>query len=271
MTTLFGARIALHGATPLYDRKNLERVLDVLEARGLAPQKAGLDERQRKPYERAATMARLAAPPRPLRQTHMYLWRTTALKYGASLALWDAAYLGFDFKPTPPASEWPRVFELADALADCFHPDWGAAGIRFDLRDDVKRAPAQGDEVDATFVHSATTLFPVDYLSAGPLGLASRTYIGSFFADQLGRDRIESLPLVVEKLAWGGYRIDLVATHPIYLRYSMPGVAAWRTCARPVCSECQCTTVVSWRAGSAVQTFAEGVTDDSRAEGDTRW
>ncbi|MEP6859859.1 MAG: hypothetical protein ABJE66_04515 [Deltaproteobacteria bacterium] len=211
MTTLFGARIALHGATPLYDRKNLERVLDVLEARGLVPQKAGLDERERKPYDRAATTGRLAEPPTPFRQTQMYLWRTAALKYEASLALWDSAYVGFDFKPTPPASDWARIFDLADALAECFQPDWGAAGIRFDLRDDLKRAPAQGDELDADLMHSATAVFPVDYVSAGPLGLGPRTYIGSFFADQLGRDRIESLPLVVDKLAWGGYRIDLVA------------------------------------------------------------
>lgn len=210
MTTIYRARLALCGTTPLYDRENLEPVLDVLEARGLAPQKAGLDERHRTSYDRASTLARLPDPPRPLKQTDLYLSRSAAPSYEGSLALSDAANVRILLDPPPPQSEWARVFELADALAESFHPDWGGTGITFELRDDVKRAPAPGDELDADLLDSAAYLRPLDYLRAGPLGLAPRTYIGPFYADQLGRERIESLPLVVEKLAWDGYRVDLV-------------------------------------------------------------
>jgi hypothetical protein len=210
MTTLLRARITLHGVTPLYDRRNLGDVLDVFDQAGLAPQKWGLDERQLKPYERAATIGRLATPPRPYEQTHLYLRRSASLKYEAALSLWDAAELEVSFEPTPPASEWARVFQLSDGLVERFLPDWGAVGIAFDLRDNRRRAPASGDELDAYLINASTYLGSLDYMRAGPLGLGPRTYVGPFFADQLGRDRIESLPLVVEKLGWGGYRIDLV-------------------------------------------------------------
>ena len=226
MTTLFRASIALHGTTPLYDRKNAAQVLDVLDARGLTPQKAGLEERAKKPYERDGVLGLLSERPTAFAQTKMYLWRTARLKYMAWLALWDEARIVVEFEPTPPPTEWQSIFELGDALAAVFQPDWGAAGIAFDLRADVRRAPADADEMDACLVTASTSLDGLQYRRSGPSGLSWRTYIGPFFVEQFGRERIESLPLVVEKLAWGGYRIDLV---PEPWKADFPTVLeAWR-------------------------------------------
>jgi len=158
----------------------------VLDARGLTPQKVGRHERERKPYDRATALGMLAERPTPYEQSYVYLWRTAALKYEASLSKWDAAYLELSFKLTPPASEWARVFELADALAEFFHPDWGAAGIAFDLRAALTNKLVTDDERDAYFIHSATCLLPIDYVRHGPQGLGARRYIGPFFAEQFG-------------------------------------------------------------------------------------
>jgi hypothetical protein len=210
-TTFLRGRIALHGTTPLYDRKNLEQVLDVLDTHGFAPAKAGLDERDRKPYTREAALGLLSARPTPYEQTDLYIWGSKRAPYSASLALWNRAYVGINFEPTPPASMWAGIFELADALAAVFQPDWGAVGIDQDLRDDLKREFANDDERDLYLVGEGVGLLPKDYIRRGPHGLAPRTYIGPFFAEQFGRDRIESLPLIVDKLSWGGYRVDLAS------------------------------------------------------------
>jgi hypothetical protein len=209
MTTLLRAQIAFHGTKPLYDRSRLSQVLDVLEERGVLPAKAGLDERNRKPYTRETVLGLLADPPTPYKQAYLYLWATKPMRYWASLALWERANLGIELEPTPPADRWPGIFELADALAAIFEPDWGAVGIVFDARDDLKRDFANDDERDFYLLAEGIGLYPKDYVQRGPHGLAPRTYIGPFFAEQFGRDRIESLPLLVEKLEWGGYRVDL--------------------------------------------------------------
>lgn len=120
-------------------------MLDVLEARELAPQKAGLDERERKSYERADTTVG-SLRHRRLTSKLIYIGGEVRPLITRRHSLWDAAYVEIHFEPTPAESEWARVFELADALAECIHPDRGAAGITFDRRNDLRRAPANRDE-----------------------------------------------------------------------------------------------------------------------------
>src|SRR5690606_12385225 len=93
-----------------------------------------------------------------------------------------------------------------------FRPDFGAAHVAVGLRDedDMDEPWANDDERDAELMYYASLIAPVDYYSQGPTGLAMRSYIGPHFASQFGTQRLDSLPLVVEKQAWGGYRIDLV-------------------------------------------------------------
>jgi hypothetical protein len=227
MTThVFKGSISLHGTKALYDRRNLERVLDVTETCGFTPSSYGLDERGGARYTRKGALDLLAEPPLAFEQTKLFVRQKAPTKYFAALKLWDQAGVWFEFDPKQSEGTWARMFALADALANAFEPDWGATALIVDLRDDVTRPTASDDERDAALLSRAGYVASVDYNSHGPEGLAMRTYIGPFFADQLGRERIETLPLIVEKLAWGGYRVDLV---PEPWRLDMRGLLdAWR-------------------------------------------
>jgi len=205
-----GARSTQHGTQALYDRRNLEKVLETIETQRFAPSRAGLDERGGEPYRRAGVLALLAEPPVEFEQTTLFLRRSTPERYLAGIKLWRRAEVWFEFDEKQPSGTWPRVFGLSDALADVFEPDWAAAGLMIDLRSDMSAAYADDDERDVDLLSDAGDLTFKDYNRHGPHGLAMRTYIGPFFVEQFGRDRIESLPLVVERLPWGGYRIDLV-------------------------------------------------------------
>jgi hypothetical protein len=219
------ATIAMQGTRPLYDRKNLARLLEVLETNGVAPATFGFDERGGDPYTRDAALALLDEPPNPFEQTDLILRRSGSGKYFAMIALWDDAFVLFRFDAKQRPGMWPRIFAIADSIADLFEPDWGAVGLDIELREPTQKF-ATDDERDTYLMSEAIDLSPKDYNRHGPHGLAMRTYIGPFFAEQLGRERVETLPLGVEKLAWGGYRVDLVPEP--WTADVPPLLAAWR-------------------------------------------
>jgi len=128
--------------------------------------------------------------------------------------------------PTLPLAARASLFEFADELANTFEPDFGAAHVWVGGRADDDEPFANDDERDAELMQYASSLAPVDYYKEGPQGFAMRTYIGPHFAKQLGTERIETLPVVVEKLAWDGYKIDLVP-EPWHAALSAL-LAAWR-------------------------------------------
>jgi hypothetical protein len=205
-----GAMATQHGTQALYDRRNADRILEVIDANGFTAATVGLEERGGDRYTRERALEWLAEPPIEFEQTTLILRQNRPNKYLAGLNLWRRAQVWFEFDKQQPAGTWPRVFELAEALASAFEPDWGAASLKIDLRDDRTRAFANEEERDLYLLSNAGNPMFKDYNRHGPHGLAMRTHIGPFFVEQFGRDRIESLPLVVERLPWGGYRIDLV-------------------------------------------------------------
>jgi len=219
-------RIALHGTLPLYDRRNLDRILAVIEAHGFTPSTCGLDERGGSRYSRAVALNLLADPPMEFDETDVVIRQKKPTSYFAAADLSTRSGIWFDFDSKQPEGTWSRMFTLADALANVFEPDWGGAGFGIDLDEGASTPLTSGYERDAESLSGAGNLARVDYIPHGPKGLAMRTYIGPFFADQLGRERIETLPLLVEKLSWGGYRVDLVP-EPWKLELP-PMVDAWR-------------------------------------------
>jgi len=207
---VFKGSISLHGTKPLYDRRNLDRVLEVIEDEGFTPWSAGLDERGGLRYSRDGALSVLSNPPVALDQTALILRQKAPRKYLGAVVLWEQAGIWFEFEPNQPDGTWPRMFALAGGLANAFEPDWGGVGLIIGERDDSPRVLVGDDARDVDLLGRATDLARIDYVSHGPEGLGMRTYIGPFFAEQLGRERIETLPLLVEKLSWGGYRVDLV-------------------------------------------------------------
>lgn len=206
----FGISIALHGVQPLYDRRHLERVLLCFEEHDFLPTKFGFDERGGAVYKREGALALLADPGVAFEQTDLFLHRKGTPKYQAAIALGKRAEISVDFDAKVARSASTNIFALADALANAFEPDWGVVRLAIDLRDGRNGDFSNADERDVYLLTEAGYAPPKDYNRHGPHGLAMRTYVGPFFAEQLGRDRLESLPLVVDRLPWGGYRVDLV-------------------------------------------------------------
>ena len=68
-------RIALHGTLPLYDRRNLDRILAVIEAHGFTPSTCGIDERGGSRYSRAVALNLLADPPMEFDETDVVIVR----------------------------------------------------------------------------------------------------------------------------------------------------------------------------------------------------
>ena len=211
----FSATIMMVGTTALFVRARLERLLDAIEHEAIfAPTDWGLDERRSDPYATAGILGFLAERgERPMSQTEIFLRRKQRPRYRATLSLSREPRISFDIDPQLTVAQRAAMFDFADVLADQFQPDWGVAHLAYELRPQHRDTePWQdADERDAELLYSAAWIAPVDYFVEGPRGLGMRTYIGPHFVEQLGRERVESLPLVVTKLSWGGYRVDLVA------------------------------------------------------------
>jgi hypothetical protein len=207
------ATIYLFGTTPLFRDHNLDAVIGAIEAdECFVPMTWGLEEKSASPYSRAEVLARVNGHGgRPLAQTTLYLRRRKAVAFEAALALGDRPKILFDFDPKISTSEYSRIFELADRLVSVFRPDFGAAHVWLGLRPRSQlTAPfADDDEQDAELMFRAAAPVPVQYYRSGPSGLGMRTYLGPHFVAQLGAGLIESCPLHVERLDWGGYRVDL--------------------------------------------------------------
>jgi len=117
--------ITLFSYVPLRTRVGLAGFLDILEAMpDLTPSYWGMDERARNPYDRDEMIEQVCA------YKNMFL--TPGLRHPKGIryeAYFDAyadglGYIDFDFA-SPAEAALPRLFTLADALADYFRPALG--------------------------------------------------------------------------------------------------------------------------------------------------
>jgi hypothetical protein len=231
--------------------------LDVIERNpSFAPTAWGLSERSKEPYSREAIWERLFSDgEQPFSQTRLYLHRNKAPKYSASLSLGDRPRVAFELDPKLTEARREEVFRFGDDLAANFRPDIGITHIwsRAVPEQGDERAWAVDDARDAELLFSSALLAPVDYFDTGPSGFGMRTYLGPHYVEQFGRERIESLPLVVTKQGWGGYRVDLVAER-------------WKADVA--------TLLAAWRAGMShvkeAGVFAEPIVRNGRLVGYTK-
>jgi hypothetical protein len=178
--------------------------------------------------------------------------RTKAPTYDGYLSLSNEPRIELEVNPKLNDTQQAWLFDVSDRLADAFHPDIGITHVWRRVRavDKLDDPWATDDERDAELMYRAALLSANDYYATGPYGLGMRTYLGPHYVEQFGREQIESLPLVVTKLAWGGYRIDLVAE-------------PWKANVA--------TLVAAWRAGmshlSAAKVFAEPIVRNGRLAG----
>lgn len=222
----FRIRLAMRGIRPLFVDENLVTFLDVLERSPFAPDRWSINERGALPYSRDEVRAYAArGNGRPMRQAYAFVKRSKKPKYVCGFELDDRPGFSMDCNAKMPERYWEPLFQLGDELANACRPDWGACHLYEQVAADQ---PASPDAIDGELFYGAAHLAPIDYYDHGPEGLAMRTYIGPRFVEQLGEERIRSLPAEVTRMDWGGYRVDVV---PRPWLASLPDLlAAWRRC-----------------------------------------
>lgn len=97
------------------------------------------------------------------------------------------------------------LFALCDGLADAVQPSLGSVHLGFDWPD----VWTSQRDVQIELMNRAGFAARISVKSAGILGLAMRTYISGVVLEQLGEQRVATLPAEVTRTSWGGYRIDL--------------------------------------------------------------
>lgn len=191
--------ISLISYIPLRSRSALAGFLDVLEATpNLIPTHWGQDVRARNPYDRAELIEQISA--------HKGMFFTPGLRRGRGIryeAYFDSFADGlgrikFDFGPTPAPSDLPRLFNLADALADYFQPTLGF----------IHRFWRAGEGSDQ---YNAAGRVNVDSLQKYGLDrVCTRTWYGPHLTHLVGLPLLEASGALVRETPWGGVQIDLV-------------------------------------------------------------
>ena len=102
-----------------------------------------------------------------------------------------------------------EVFELGNRLAHATTPDFGTTHL---LSCALDLFPTADPDVKTRrMMDAGTDVAPAGYFADGAGGRGLCTYLGPLVLDQLGRERVRSLPApaVVTELASGGLRVDL--------------------------------------------------------------
>jgi hypothetical protein len=188
---------------PFYDGAVTSRVLEALcNVPELVPEKYGTEERGQSAFDPHAWPK---TPGVPNAACTYHFKRTKRLKYIMRLHPDWRPRLYLDFDPKMPAKDYPLVFEASDAVAAACEPDIG--WVHFSSHVNLPSA-TPGDEIQEV-MDLATDAHAGRWRDQGPRGLGMRTYIGPLFLEQLGRERVLSLPVPVTALSWGGVRVDL--------------------------------------------------------------
>jgi hypothetical protein len=170
----------------------------------LAPEQMSKDEAGGEPFARTALSQGDWAPS----QLTQFLRRTRGQPYELQLTLSKRPHLGMEFPVAKtPARNLPLVFRAGDLLAAAVQPDMGWVHVCAQL----PKPPKEPDDVTQSLMDLSSDGNPVDYSEDGPGGLGMRTYLGPFVVEQVGRERLKTLPkpAQVTELPWGGVRVDL--------------------------------------------------------------
>ena len=111
-----------------------------------------------------------------------------------------------EFDKNLTRSNWDKVFEFADKLANVYRPDIGTVYFSpaFDLYGTDQK------NIDLRLILTSAFLYPAEYYQIGPKGLGNRTYIGDYYRRVFSEHCFDLLPGNVKRLDWGGLRVDLL-------------------------------------------------------------
>jgi len=192
------------GTRPLYRQDVLLPLVRQLQGHPLLAAEAwGLDDHTNRPYD-DQSIARLATdePSGNILQ----LRRSKRIKHTTFLLLGTQPGISIELSPKTHARDWPALFELGDALAEVYRPDFAWVHLFADVE------PPFAEPVEATrfLMDAGVGGAGAAYEDFGPGGLGLRTYIGPRFVQLFGHALLLATPAVVAELPWGGIRVDLV-------------------------------------------------------------
>lgn len=193
--------ITLFSYVPLRTPAGLAGFLDLLDSTpGFTPERWGLDERARNPYnqaERQELIEEVCA------EKGMFLTpglrRRKALRYEAYFDAYagDLGQTWFEFDPGPAEADLPRLFEFADALAAYFRPAFGH----------IHRFWRVGERSQK---YNGSAVVTIDDLQRYGLdSVCARTWYGPHLLGLIGLPLLEASGALVQQTPWGGVQIDL--------------------------------------------------------------
>lgn len=112
-------------------------------------------------------------------------------------------------KDLEDAGKWEQFFVLGDSIAEAIAPDIGFVHVT--TKHDVRQGAHDPEIRWKTLMDEGTLIPSATYFRDGAGGLGFRTYLGPFVLEQIGIDRVRSLPApcTVTDMSYGGVRVDL--------------------------------------------------------------
>ncbi|WP_433595193.1 hypothetical protein [Lysinibacillus xylanilyticus] len=198
--------IIMYPTVSLNTEEKLGCIMDLLESNEkFTPTYWGNDERVKLKYNRDEIFEKVISEKRV---SELYFYRDKSVKYSGRFNVnWShRSFLKFDFHKTMSSKMWPAFFELSNQLAEIVKPCFGITHIfwpsSYPWNTEQERLQM--------WMNRCSYPVPVKFLPNGPLGIGTRTYMGSHVLEMFGKDFLLKSPGVVSELNWGGICLDIL-------------------------------------------------------------
>lgn len=196
--------ISMYPSVNLKNEQVLNGLLNALEMfEVFTPTHWGHSELTRLSYDRELLLEKASNE----NKSEIHIHRTTTVDYTGyfNLNRSFSAFFQMKFKSIPQHM-WPQLFELSNYIAQEIQPRFGITHMFWPTE-----IPWQNERQRYhRWMNFSAQTAPVNFGTKGPLGLGNRTYLSHDVMDLFGEKVIQSAPVYVENLDWGGVFMDIV-------------------------------------------------------------
>ncbi|MFC5987848.1 hypothetical protein [Marinicrinis lubricantis] len=190
----------------LNDEDRLNSLLEVFSSLDdFIPTHWGHNEKVRLEYNQSELVERVKLKEPVF--SEIYLEKNDNIKYSGrfQLNMNFRSFLEFDFRSVPK-KHWASIFKLCDEIAQIVKPRYGISHMFW-----PSKIPWETDrERMHRWMNLSSQPAPVNFGPSGPLGISARTYFSGEVLGLFNEEFLQNIPANVEKLDWGGIRIDIV-------------------------------------------------------------
>ncbi len=188
------------------NEKILGNLLDVLESyEAFKPTHWGNSETMKVEYNREELIEKVMDEGK-VSEIHLYRNKSASYHLDFDVNSGPRSFFNMIFSKSIPKKLWIDFFTLSDQLAEITQPSYGLAHMFW------PSSTSWGTERERlrSWMDICAQAVPVRFLPNGPLGLGTRTYIGSPVLNLMDAQVLYETPAQVSKLEWGGVKIDLL-------------------------------------------------------------